>query len=125
MTDTEARVAGLCDDGRVNPTTAIELMRLAELFNEFGDPAVSHSRTAGHVTWAVAGVTLTLSVGDCGTLGVFLTHVGGLNLTFVGVRDDADSLGAFRHHCLSAKAYLCAAVVDAAEKINGDRGCSR
>ena len=119
MNDTEARVANLCDAGLIGPATAIELMRLAELFDEFGEPAVSHSRTAGHVTWDVGVVTLTLSVGDCGTLGVFLSHTGGMHLTFVGVRDDADSLVTFRSYCLSAKSYLYAAVIEAADKLNG------
>lgn len=108
MSDVDADIASLCDDGEIAPSTANELMRLVELFDGYGRPAVTAERRVGHLTWRVGPAVFTLSVSDAGFWGLCLTHVGGLNLAAVGSADDPESVLDFRSYCVSAAAYLAA-----------------
>lgn len=109
LSDADAAVIEACEAGGYGSVVAAELLRLTDLFADYGVPAVFADRGTGHLTWRVGSVSLTLSVGDAGFWGFSLLHVGGLCLTAIGRVDDKESVIDFRWHCVTAAAYLAAA----------------
>jgi hypothetical protein len=97
-------VASAVESGVYSTRTAAELLRLIDVFADLGEPAVLSSRTAGHLTWRAGRAVLTISVGECGHWGFFLSSPGDANWCDVGRRDDADSVARFRECCLMGKA---------------------
>jgi hypothetical protein len=114
--DTAMRVAELCDDGRITSLTAERLMRLADMFDDYGDALVTVTPRSAHLTWSVAGVSLTVSVSDGEFWGVSLIDDGLPPFCHVGDWGDEDSLADLGALCMASKARIAAALVDMAER---------
>lgn len=106
MTEIERQIIESSDNGKYSSETSVELLRLYELFSDYGEPTLTCQSQTGHLTWDIDGVSLTVSIGDSGLWGFCFLHLGGWSCVTIGEMSDSESVMAFRHLCLYAVAYL-------------------
>jgi hypothetical protein len=116
-TPAELRIFAACDDGGFGSLTAVELVKVANVFDDFGCPLVSSSTRCGHLTWTVAGVTVTISLSDGGLCGVSVIDDMLPNLCWIGHYREPGDLVTFRTLCMAAKGALLSSLIWVAEQM--------